>query len=70
MAIDDVGLLMLGAVHVVPGILGLKTDRSPAGPFPMPLRRGPVCERCWLGDGQVRAVAQLGCRHKAVRDAH
>lgn len=52
------------AVAAVPGIFSIR--EQPGGLLSkIPLRHGPICERCWLAKGDVNPVMRWGCPHEA-----
>lgn len=65
MAITLWALNQLGGVRIVPGILSLKSDDRALGQVPLPLRWGPICERCWMADGII--VPADACPHRRPR---
>lgn len=62
MALDALAAMQPGSVpgSVIAGILALKEDEPGGGYHPLPYRFGPLCELCWLADGDIRAASACG----------
>ena len=66
MAITKWAIRPLNAIEgqVWPGLMSIKPAHSASGrSYPFPLADGPLCDRCWIEDGDVWPANDPACPH-------